>query len=161
MPEDIVNSSHPKVLRIVNRETIDADPYAVWNAFVNLVAMEKYEALNEIQKAAHLCFWYEHEVQNGGHLQYFENEGTLLVKQTLAALSAVGADFQRKVLEQAAEVFLRRPRETIETVEEYVDTALEGQFNSFDSAYYACRPEMPDLLRDYLAKHQDQFVRVE
>ena len=33
-----------------------------------------YEDLAEVQRKAHLVFWYDLQVNNGGHLQYFENQ---------------------------------------------------------------------------------------
>ena len=49
------------------------EPYLVWNAFVDIVALTPYERLHPRQRPAHLVFWYNAEVQNGGHYQYFEN----------------------------------------------------------------------------------------
>jgi Domain of unknown function (DUF4375) len=63
-------------IRKLSKSDVDAEPYCVWNAFVDLLAMEAYQDLTPEQRAAHLVFWYEHEVQNGGHLQFFENRGT-------------------------------------------------------------------------------------
>jgi hypothetical protein len=42
---------------------------------VNLPSSEDYANLSEERRPAHLVFWYESEVQNGGHLQCFENRG--------------------------------------------------------------------------------------
>jgi hypothetical protein len=61
----------------VSRKRLHDDPAAIWNEFVHLLAMSKDSELTEIQRVAHLVFWYEHEVQNGGHLQYFENRDSL------------------------------------------------------------------------------------
>jgi len=48
----------------------------VWNAFVDVLAMEEYADLDPVQRIPHLCFWYDSELQNGGHFQYFENRNT-------------------------------------------------------------------------------------
>ena len=48
------------------------EPHLIWNAFIDLIAIEDYGDLSPIQRKAHLVFWYESEVQNGGHGQYFE-----------------------------------------------------------------------------------------
>jgi hypothetical protein len=59
--------------RRLTQQQVDAQPFRIWNAYVDLLAMEDYHDLVEQQRPAHLVFWYESEVQNGGHLQYFEN----------------------------------------------------------------------------------------
>ena len=57
----------------LTRGEIEETPGLVWNAFVELVALTKSQDLSEEQRPAHLVFWYDSEVYNGGHLQYFEN----------------------------------------------------------------------------------------
>ena len=46
------------------------------------------------QRRAHLVFWYESEMQNGGHLQYFENRGAEHLEETVYALGLLGAKGQ-------------------------------------------------------------------
>lgn len=70
------------ITRKLSRAMLSQKPYEVWNAFVDLLAMENYTDLDEVQRAAHLCFWYDSEVQNGGHLQYFANRGIMLLNMT-------------------------------------------------------------------------------
>lgn len=64
------------ITRSLTKQEVEAEPFRVWNAYVDLLAMEKYGALSREQRPAFLVFWYESEVQNGGHFQYFENRGT-------------------------------------------------------------------------------------
>ena len=65
--------------------------------------------MNDVQAVAHFAFWYESEVQNGGHLQYFENmfnrykaKEDIVVSATLEALKVIGAKKQAKILSQAS-----------------------------------------------------------
>ena len=73
--------------RTVSRIAAEREPHLVWNAFIDPLAMEAYEDLSPVQSVAHLDFWYDAEVQNGGHDQYFENRGTGLIAESVAALS--------------------------------------------------------------------------
>lgn len=148
------------IIRQVSKEALSKEPYLVWNSFIDLVAMEEYEVLDDVQKVAHLCFRYDAEVQNGGHLQYFENKKGRLLEETLQALDVLGAPDQRKILEGAIQVFRGKPRKEIATVEEYVETALMEEYEVFDSAYYACDPSVIKLLEDYLQKYQTYFVQI-
>ena len=148
------------IRRKIRKEMLQESPYALWNAFVDLLAKERYSDLDEVQRTAHLCFWYDSEVQNGGHLQCFENRGTGLLADTLVALRNIGAECQHKVLAAAWRLFSSRPRERIETRDEFVSVALSGEFEELDAAYYACQPPMQKLLEDYLHQHKDRFVEI-
>ncbi len=130
------------IRRKLDRRLLVERPRLEWNAFVHLLAMTRYEELDEVQRVAHLCFWYDAEVQNGGHLQYFENRGTTLVGATLGALTNLGAEGQRDILEGAVGVLGLKPRERLETVEDYVAAARTGEFAEFDAACHTCRPEI-------------------
>jgi hypothetical protein len=143
----------------LSRHKYEAAPYEAWNAFVDLVIGSEYEELTALQRAAHLAIWYDSEVENGGHLQYFENRGTSRLQETLAALDILGAHCQREVLEEAARVRLTKEREPIRSVNEYVARALEGEYSALDSRYYECRPRLsPDLLEAYLQANVDEFI---
>ncbi len=89
----------------LTRGEIEETPGLVWNAFVELVALTKYQDLSEEQRPAHLVFWYDSEVYNGGHLQYFENRRMQHLEETIEALRIMGAECQRLILAGAAELF--------------------------------------------------------
>jgi hypothetical protein len=148
------------IIRKIRHDVLKERPFELWNAFVDLVARENYANLDEVQRLAHLAFWYESEVQNGGHLQYFENRGTTLLDETLAALSALGANCQRGILEEAGRAFLANSRARIVKPDQYVATALAGEFDAFDSAFYTCEPSIHQLLERYLEQHRDRFVEI-
>lgn len=131
----------------LSRKEVEAAPHLVWNAFVGLAIDSDYEELTPVQRVAHLAMWYDSEVQNGGHLQYFENHGTEHLQETLAALSTVGAHCQRGVLAEAGHQRLSRQRAPIRSVEEYVGRAHEGEYGEYDRRYYECEPVLcVDLL---------------
>ena len=147
-------------IRHISKCEIDADPYCVWNAFVNLLAMECYRDLSPEQRPAHLVFWYENEVQNGGHLQYFENRGTEHVPETIEALGLLGADCQKLVLQDAYQVWLSHSRPKIQSVEEYCDAALSGEFDAFDLRFGQCETPLMNILEIYLNQRQTAFVKI-
>ena len=135
-------------------------PHEAWNAVVNLLATENYADLDGVQRAAQLCFWYDSEVQNGGHLQYFANRGISLIAETLASLDTLGAVGQRKVLDAAHHLFLRSTWTRLATVADYVTMARENEFGALDSAYYACQPSIQQLLATFFARHREHFIEV-
>jgi hypothetical protein len=84
----------------------------VWSNFCSAGYSSRmsYEELSAEQRPAHLVFWYESEVQNGGHLQYFENRGIEHLAETIAALGLVSASCQQRLLQDASTLFLSNPR---------------------------------------------------
>lgn len=147
--------------RIITKKMYEDNPYEKWNQFIDLLAMENYNDLTEIQKIAHLCFGYDSEVQNGGHLQYFENRGTSLVNETSLALENIGAQLQNYVLSKAVEILNTEGISSIESTEDYIEEALKGKFNAIDSEYYSCEPTIGDLLEKYLQKYEEEFILME
>ena len=146
--------------RTLAKKDVEAQPFRVWNAYVDLIAMGQYEDLSPVQRPAHLVFWYESEVQNGGHFQYFENRGTDQLAMTIDALGSLGANCQQQVLQEAGELWLSRARPRIQTAHEFCDTALGGEFSAFNSRFHACSPTLQACLKVYLDRHRPSFVRV-
>lgn len=147
--------------RRVSRAELQRDPYAIWNSFVEILALSAYEELEESQRVPHLVFWYEHEIQNGGHLQFFENRPAELLEPTVAALQVLGAEIYIPILSAAIGRWNSRRREKLEAVDDYVSAAVEGEFDDLDRAYYATLPAMVRLLENYLDARQDEFVIVD
>jgi hypothetical protein len=149
------------IRRKLAKRDVEAEPFRVWNEYVGLLAMEDYRNLDLVQRPAHLVFWYENEVQNGGHLQYFENRGTAQLAETIEALGLLGAVCQQRILQSVGDLFLSRLRSRIESVEQYCEIALQGEFSSFDSQFGECTPSLQECLEGYLARNTSSFVTVE
>ena len=78
----------------------------------------------------------------------------------LRGLEAIGATSQGNVFSRAAKRWVDRDRCRIESVEENVDTALQGEFDDLDKEYYECRPEITELLSLYLDSHFGEFIEL-
>ncbi|WP_078427614.1 DMP19 family protein [Alkalihalobacterium alkalinitrilicum] len=147
--------------RTVTNKVLKDNPHEKWNQFIDLLAMEDYCDLTEIQKVAHLCFVYDAEVQNGGHLQYFLNRGTALVTETAKALEDLGANGQAIIFSKAINVLNSIEISNIESIEEYINEADEGKFFELDLEYYGCEPSINDYLEQYLQKYETEFILIE
>jgi hypothetical protein len=133
----------------------------VWNAFVDLLAMTRPDDdLEPRQLPAHLVFWYESEVQNGGHFQYFENRGLAQAEETIKSLRQLGAESQAAVLSRALESASRHRWGVISSAEEFAAEAIESELNAFDSEFHACAPPLEEILEAHLNAHQDWYVDV-
>jgi hypothetical protein len=151
----------------IAKSKLQKEPQLLWSTFVNFISKADTTEMNDTQMAAQLPFWYDSEVQNGGHLQYFENEfqrlGTkldVLILATLDALKIIGAQKQAEVLAKAADVYFSKPRPHTQDPDEYSQIALEGEFEKFDNEYYQCLPDLIDLLEKYVQNHTPDFVKV-
>ena len=130
----------------IAKRDADRDPNLIWNTFVELLAKGRYDDLSPEQRPAHLVFWYENEVQNGGHDQYFENCGTEHLEETITALESLGANCQRSILRAATKKFL----------------AAEGDvsLSAFDTRFENCTLSLVEHLQNHLAQHCDNFVQI-
>jgi hypothetical protein len=151
----------------LSKSEVEKTPYLVWNSFIHLIALSEYKDLTNIQMTASLAFNYDSEVQNGGHLQYFENtakiypnQENLLINATVDALKYLGAIEQEKILSSASKIYYSQDRKHPKTVEEYCATALEEEFGDFDNSYYETEPSITNLLEKYLEVHLTEFVKI-
>lgn len=114
-----------------------------WNAFVWCMTDAKFSSLNERDRALYLVFWYQSEVNNGGHFQYFLNRSaTDPAHETAAALRAMQVDPMAKVLEDATALWQAKERQSMETVEHYINEAHEGEFKLLDLRFAAIEKDL-------------------
>ena len=148
------------VRRSLKRSDLENEPYLSWNTFVDLIALTDFEDLNEAQKPAHLIFWYDAEVYNGGHLQYFLNSAGRRASETVEVLSKLDLSCQKTILADAIAFATRNPIPEIESTAEFVAVAFEGRFNEFDLRYAACPIQLQDFLEQYLEQNFSEFIEL-
>lgn len=144
----------------ISKKEISADPYIIWNSFIDSIASIENRELSLIQLNAHYCFSYESEVQNGGHLQFFENNGLDFAVATHKALVELGFTGPQSVLADALKLARKMNWGHIETAEQFVAEALEGRFDKFDNDYYNLDPPTIKLLEQHLKEHQDEYIEI-
>jgi hypothetical protein len=132
----------------VSNQDVNKSAQLTWNAFVDLLSSTPYELLDPEQQVAYLVFWYDTEVKNGGHLQYFKLRGTAQLDDTLRALKQINAAAQFDILTKAAQA----------QNEEHND---KTDLDALDMKFHACQPELPLLLESYLVQHLDAFIECE
>jgi hypothetical protein len=142
----------------ISKTKIEKEPYLIWNAFVDICFNQNINDLTSKQRISHLAFIYDGEIQNGGHLQYFENKGVEYLEETLEALDTLNAKPQKEILLRASQKYLSKERSKIVEVNEMVEQALLGEYDQYDKEYYECKPNLVDLLKKYLDKNLSEFV---
>jgi hypothetical protein len=96
-----------------------------------------------------LAYSYDAEVLNGGHLQYFHNNGAEDVPETLEALHLAGAHEHAALLESCWRQVQSNPVHRVGSLEEYASVAAKRSFVVEDDAYYKLSPEVLELLEAY------------
>lgn len=141
---------------------IDAFPEgAVWNAFVQLMATSEFHELGAEQLPAFRAYWYDTEVFNGGHLQYFLNRGVEEALLAVEDLRSLGYLEHGEVLARAIGLWRAQPQGPLESVEQYTRLAGQGDFDQMDEDHASIKPGILDRLEAHLERHQDDFVRIE
>lgn len=146
----------------LKKTAVEKEPHLVWNAYIDLLATSDYQQMSAIQQTAHLAFWYESEMQNGGHLQYFENQGTTRLAETITALKTLQAAAQAAVLDAAARQYLATHKDQGDDgdIADFVSEALQGGFGDFDKQFLDCPTPLQKHLADYLEIHKAEFVEI-
>lgn len=115
-----------------------------WNSFTEDVC--ERETLSPIQKTAVLCFWYDAEMQSGGHSGYFDCYPETAPEELIAAIKTVAyeeiADNYQRALEEKAR-----------------DDGDEDGYETVDNAYYDFEPPLFDCLRDFVDKNRNEILR--
>jgi hypothetical protein len=147
--------SRPK--RISRSKSEDLE-MAATIALIDLVSEHEYDELDPVQRIAHLAFYYEAEVINGGHLQYCHNRGSTEAELTVEALSSINASEQSQILREAIARYNAIPRERPKSLEEYHEIEIQHEFLDLDNRFYSCRPCVGGLLEDYRRENESHFI---
>ena len=144
---------------VLSPEQIAEVSYERWNALVH-IAFLPYEQLDNLQRIPHHALWYESEVNNGGHLQYFENHGTDRVPEAIESLKSLGALSQAAVLTDALTLRMSVKRKRILSLTQFLSAAKRDEYGELDSAFYQCEPGICELLQWFLDRNEASFIRV-
>lgn len=106
-----------------------------WNDFVDRAIEHAPQRAEE--EDLYALFYYQAEVNNGGHHQYFHNWPDPDVwKRAVAGARAIGQDAVADSLESAAEMWLGKKRRRPFTIRGFMRQAREKEFEAFDQAFY-------------------------
>jgi len=132
---------------------------------------EKYEAdlapFSPAQRMILALFWYDAEVCNGGHDQFFFNSTGIVWKDALAGFKLVGADECAEILENVVSKFggdIPLDRKLRGELLEKLTTDPEGEdefidlFEEDDERYYEIGDSVYELIDDYINTHPEEFV---
>lgn len=148
------------IKQILTEKQIIEEPWQVWNSFVDLVSMEQYDDLTPVQKVGSALFWYNSEVQNGGHMQYLINHGISHLKSTINAFETIENNDFTPLLKKAITIYNTLDLSSIANVEDYVEMALQDYFSECDQKFHQIEPSLEDILEEYLRNNQSAFIEI-
>lgn len=108
-----------------------------WNRFIEEVCYRDIDTLSEIQKNAVLCFWYDAEMNSGGHSGYFDCYPDTVPQELIDAIIAVSYE---------------------EIADNYQKALSDGENDSYketDRVYYNFSPSLSDCLGEYVERNKD------
>ena len=111
-----------------------------WNRFIERICSRDPSGL---QKTAVLCFWYDAEVNSGGHSGYFDRYSELDPAETESALRTVGR-----------EAMARNFREAV----------LRGEADEYvlaDAVFGDFSPSLCECLMDFVELHRAEILEDE
>ena len=120
------------------------------------------EQFTDAQRKIFALKWYEAEVCNGGHDQFFFNSTGIVWKDAIEGMYMIGADdlahnFQKAIDKFEGNVpFEREQRwDILEQINE--DGEVEA-FDEIDEFYYKKDEKMEKLMNEYVKEHPSEFV---
>ena len=115
-----------------------------------------FDSLAPTERVVYCIWWLEAEVNNGGFDQFFFNSAGNLYAETCDALTMIGANKTRALLESASAVAFpaappanRAERNSLQASSDEV----EDQLNDLDRKFYAYEDDLAQLVNAFLASH--------
>ena len=112
------------------------------------------------QRAVYSCSWYEFEVVNGGHDQFFGNSTGILWEEAIAGFDLVGASQYGAVLKAAVALFpLGRP--ALDRRKRWVELEVVSpkRLEQLDEDLYRLtrQYDLDEILTQYIEQHPEDF----
>ena len=128
-----------------------------WDRFIDEVYTpfidDKTKQYSEEQKNAIIAFAYDSEVNNGGHILFFDCFGDIFsINEVTEALWKIGGDsFALNFVSAAAHIHYTDDLGYIDKNED-ADSDPEEDF-----IYYDMKPALPDLLEEYIYDNKESI----
>jgi len=112
-----------------------------WNRFIDEICIKEHPTLSSVQKAAVLSFWYDAEMNSGGHSGYFDCYPDIKPEDLIWALNEVGA------------------KANIENFKDAVSSGANDDYIKTDEVFYSIKPPLADILMKYVEEHKDEILK--
>lgn len=131
-----------KFIDIYIKRNPNGDEYKLWNKFIEEISTKDLDKLNEEQKNASLCFYYDREMNIGGHVCYFDQYQKVDNKDLIKALEKVSN------------------RKFVTNLEEAIEHGKEDNYEKTDNTYLKQSPCLTEYLEQYIITNKDKIFEV-
>lgn len=108
------------------------------------------------QRLVWAVLWFNSEVCNGGHDQFFSNSTGMVWPEALEGFDAIGRPDLSAILREAVARFPSPPPREREPREDLLD-ACESNFDDLDDLYFAQEGDIYDALMTYIRAQPEAF----
>ncbi len=133
------------------------------NIYDDLKAYEKdLEPFTDAQRKIFALWWYDAEVCNGGHDQFFFNSTGIVWKDAIEGMRMIGASAAAGNFQKAIDCFGGTVPFDRDERNEMLDELSEDEdfddFEEIDSFYYENNEDIVALMDEYVKKHAAEFA---
>lgn len=144
----------------ITKSEAEKDPDAKLWAIIFYLAENNKTDISQDFRYIWLVHIYNAEVSNGGHLQYFHNQGSKNIPDTITALILIGANKHAEILAQCWKRIKCGSIEMVKSLSEYADLQKEINFVDDDKRFYSLQPDTFYLLGKYYSKTIERTVTI-
>ena len=112
------------------------------------------------QRAVYSCCWYEYEVCNGGHEQFFWNSTGILWEEAIAGFELMGAPHYVALLRDAISLFpTGRPAKGRDKRMLQLETIAKEHLERLDERLYGLgeNEDFDEMVARYIKAHPEEF----
>ena len=117
----------------------------IWNRFIDEICYANIEEetikLNPTQQKAVLCFWYQTEMESGGHSGYFD---------------CYPETNQQELYEALLEI---SNKDIANNYQKALKNGEDDDYNETDNNYYSFNPSLFDYLLKYVIKNKEDIFK--
>lgn len=130
-----------KFIDIYLKRNPNSGDYKLWKKFISDVCPKPLDKQNEIQKNASLCFYYDREMNIGGHVCYFDQYQKVDNEDLLKALEEVSNSKFVSIFKEA------------------IQYGKEDNYYKVDRAYLRQSPCLTEYLEQYVITNKEEIFK--
>jgi len=111
-----------------------------WNRFIEEICYRELTELTPIQRDAVMCFWYDAEVNSGGHSGFFDCYPDMDLIALETALRTVST------------------QEIADNLRNAIAAGQEDDYAAADDLFYAFSPQLADYIEAFVIKNKEQIL---
>lgn len=128
-----------KFIDIYIKRNPNSGEYKLWNKFIEEICTKDLDKLNEEQKNAALCFYYDREMNIGGHVCFFDQYQKVKSKD------------MRNALEEVSN------RKFVTNFEEACTNGKEDNYEKTDAVYLRQSPCLTEYIEQYVITNKEKI----